>query len=74
MRRRRDEIYQNVVAEIERHGGIIDGERQGNGSHRVIYWSIGERRFQSTVMKSAGNWRSIPNAVASVRAKVRGLA
>lgn len=71
MKRRRDELYKTVIAEIERLGGTVEGERPGAGSHRVIYWSIGQRRFRSTVQQFGGNWRSIPNAIASVRAKAR---
>lgn len=69
---KRDETYFAVVAEIERVGGKIDDERQAVGSHRVIYWSLDEKRFQQTVSNYSGNWRARHNAVAEIRAKARG--
>lgn len=69
---KRDEIYNIVVEEIERLGGAVEETRQGNGSHRVIYWSKDGRQFLNTVPAYSGNWRSRRNAKAEVRAKLKG--
>lgn len=69
---KRDEIYHAVISEIERSGGTIEDERQGNGSHRLIYWSLDGQKFRNTVQSYTGNWRTRYNAIADVRAKIRG--
>lgn len=70
---KRNEIYNAVVTEIERIGGRIDKRRFGNGSHRVVYWSLDGRRFHNTIQAYTGNWRSRHNAIADIRAKARGV-
>lgn len=69
---KRDEIYHAVISEIERVGGTIDEERMGNGSHRVIYWTLDGQKFRNTVQAYSGNWRTLRNAKADIRAKIKG--
>lgn len=73
MKRKKDDVYRKVIAEIERLGGTVDRERQGNGSHRFVYWSIDGRQYQTTVPKDGGNWRLLRNAIGGIRTKARGV-
>lgn len=73
MKRKKDDVYRKVIAEIERLGGTVDRERQGNGSHRFVYWSIGGRRYATTVPRDGGNRRLLRNAVGGIRAKAREI-
>jgi hypothetical protein len=67
---RAGELADLVRTEIQRRGGVIDRERRNR--HVILYWSIGRRKFITTVAHcgSSGS-RALENAIADVRRHAR---
>jgi hypothetical protein len=69
---RTGELADIVRAEIKRRGGVIDRERQNR--HIVIYWSIGQHKFMTTVARCrSAAPRLVKNAMAEVRRQARDM-
>jgi hypothetical protein len=63
------ELIEIAREEIARVGGVIDWARTSR--HELIYWSVGEHKFMTTVPRIGGGPRASYNLRGQIRRKAK---